>query len=265
MKPVSRSSPKSVASSGKEVSETTLTKTIQVSSLLLWVPHILALCYVSLGLSFSHFVFLLVLIPVCVAITYFTSTRLDGDWLMALAACIGLLGELAGLGSTSIHNKYELSRNVWIAVSAAHGVAGGILSKAKDMEDGRYFSHHTIAERLYIVIPFTIGQWSGFILSNGWDGLFKAFSSIFLCLATVGYGVVGYRIASYFGATDGDIIHLVTKLFTTSFGAVFGGLVITVGFVIYLAIPFIDALLSMNAIVSSVGIVMELLLYDLAL
>ena len=95
--------------------------------------------------------------------------------------------------------------------------------------------------------------------------MIKAFSSIFLCLATVGYGVVGYRIASYFGATEGDILHLVSKIFTTSFGAVFGGLIITVGFVIYLAIPFVEALLSMNAIVSSVGIVMELLLYDLAM
>lgn len=246
------------------VSEGELRKTIQFASLLLWLPHILACAYGTLGLSFAHAMFVWGMIPVVIVATYFTGTRLDGDWLMALAATIGLCGEVFGLGSTSIHNTYELSRNIWIAVSAAHGVIGGILCKAKDMEDGRYFVHHTISERLYVVIPFTIGQWTGFILMNGWQGLFKAFSSIFLCLATVGYGVVTYRLASYFGVTEGDILLLVTKVFTTSFGAVFGGLAITVCFVIYLAIPFLDALLSMNAIVSSVGIVMEVLLYDLA-
>eukprot|EP00744_Colponema_vietnamica_P014244 GILI01019944.1.p1 GENE.GILI01019944.1~~GILI01019944.1.p1 ORF type:complete len:265 (+),score=49.02 GILI01019944.1:83-877(+) len=253
-----------VTGTSEAVSENDLQRTIQFSSMLLWIPHVLACAYVTLGLSFSHAIVVWGLIPCVIAGTYFTGTRLDGDWLMALAATIGLCGEVFGLGSTSIHNTFELSRNIWIAVSAAHGIIGGILCKAKDMEDGRYFAHHTISERLYVVIPFTIGQWTGFILMNGWQGLFKAFSSIFLCLATVGYGVVTYRLASYFGVTEGDVLLLVTKVFTTSFGAVFGGLAITVCFVIYLAIPFLDALLSMNAIVSSVGIVMEVLLYDLA-
>uniref|UniRef100_A0A146L5Y1 Uncharacterized protein n=1 Tax=Lygus hesperus TaxID=30085 RepID=A0A146L5Y1_LYGHE len=59
-----------------------------------------------------------------------------------------------------------------------------------------------------------------------------------------------------------DIIELVFKLFTTSFGVVVFSVLALNIFLTTLAIPFIKALFSLNALVSSVGIIVEMLIYD---
>lgn len=61
-----------------------------------------------------------------------------------------------------------------------------------------------------------------------------------------------------------DIIDLTSRLFTTSFGAVALGVVGLNIVVTSLAIPLLKALFSLNALVSTVGIVVELLVYELA-
>ncbi|KPI84973.1 hypothetical protein ABL78_5964 [Leptomonas seymouri] len=61
-----------------------------------------------------------------------------------------------------------------------------------------------------------------------------------------------------------DVIDLISKLFTTSFGVV---VLVVVGLNIFmtsLCIPFLKALFKLNALVSGVGIVIELIMYEIA-
>ncbi|KAG5512125.1 hypothetical protein JKF63_07590 [Porcisia hertigi] len=61
-----------------------------------------------------------------------------------------------------------------------------------------------------------------------------------------------------------DVIDLISKLFTTSFGVV---VLVVVGlnlFMTTLCIPFLKALFKLNALVSGVGIVIELIIYEVA-
>mmetsp|Transcript_29894 Transcript_29894/g.34558 ORF Transcript_29894/g.34558 Transcript_29894/m.34558 type:complete len:252 (+) Transcript_29894:147-902(+) len=239
-------------------------RTIRVTSVALWIPHVLVLLYIAAHLQDTHAMLMTSLYAlVAIPVTYVVAVKFErGDCLMVLAWFIGLMSEtrLFGFGPEILT---DVPRWVWIAVATMHGVVGGILTKAKDMEEGRYFPGHTIAERLYVVVPFTIGQWCGFVLVNGWAGIVTVFSTIFLCLSTVGYGVVTWKLLVYFNLS-GDIIGLVSRLFTTSFGVVFGSLMACSSFVIYLAIPFLSSLMRMNALVSSMGIVFEILLYEVA-
>lgn len=61
-----------------------------------------------------------------------------------------------------------------------------------------------------------------------------------------------------------DVIDLISKLFTTSFGVV---VLVVLGlnlFMTSLCIPFLKALFKLNALVSGVGIVIELIMYEVA-
>ncbi|KAK7198922.1 hypothetical protein NESM_000859000 [Novymonas esmeraldas] len=61
-----------------------------------------------------------------------------------------------------------------------------------------------------------------------------------------------------------DVIELISKLFTTSFGVV---VLVVLGlnvFMTSLCIPFLKALFKLNALVSGVGIVIELIMYEVA-
>lgn len=243
-----------------------LESTLHITSVLLWLPHALSIFWLSLHsetdshVHTMHF-FCLLFLAVC---TNILSTRVQhGDWLMAFSFLVGLVSELQGLGTSSDPTMY-LSRRTWMVVSGFFGCVSGVLCKAKDLQEGRYFEGHAIGERLYMVMPFTIGLWTGYIVNNGWQGVFAVFSSIFVCLATVGYAVVIYRIMRYLGGFQGDLISLIDKIFTTSFGAVFSSMVIFVAFVVYLAVPFMSALLELNALVTAVGIITEVLVYDVA-
>ena len=248
---------------GKQSDEKNLTSTIKVTSIALWIPHLLALLWIAVQNDTTLLVGIAVLGAICVGATYFTAVHLErGDFLMVLAWAIGLFSETRGFSGPYSHLA-DIPRWTWIVVAIAHGIVGGVLSKAKDLEEGRYFEGHSIAERLYVVVPFTIGQWFGYVLANGWSGVVVVLSTIFLCLSTVGYGVFTYKILSYFGITA-DVIGFVSKLFTTSFGVVFGSVLLFVSFVVYLAVPFLSSLLSLNALVSSAGIVFEILLYQVA-
>eukprot|EP00758_Cryptobia_borreli_P012134 Tbor_TRINITY_DN571_c0_g1::TRINITY_DN571_c0_g1_i1::g.23344::m.23344 len=241
----------------------TLDQTIIFSSIFVWMPYIIPQLYMALSSwDLQAFAILFVISILGVLLTVYVATKHQGDWLMIIAFIYGVLGELIAV---TLKPEQILSRNAGMVVSAIQGVFGGILVRAKDIKEGCYYDTqtHTFADRLHFVIPFTIGQWMGFIVMNGWGGILKAFSSIFFCLATVGYGVVGYRIMLYFGIFKGDIIALVAKLFTTSFGVVFFSLVFSVTFCFYLAVPFISNLLALNAVMSSVGIIVEIMMYEM--
>lgn len=247
--------------------EAQLESTIRITSVLLWVPQAVGLGWMALGQPPSAQVFLAVFALITIAVTHIVAVRCErGDWLTFIAWTVGLMSEVYGLGVSheGDNPRYAVGRMVWVFVAALHGLISGILSKAKDLHEGRYFKGYSLTERLYIVVPFTIGQWFGYVLMNGWSGIIAVFGSIFLCLSTVGYGVLAYKVLAYFGVFDGDLISLVSKMFTTSFGVVFASLAAFVSFVVYLAVPFFMTLLQLNALVSSVGILVERVVYDFA-
>jgi hypothetical protein len=241
-------------------------KAIRISALLMWLPHVAALIYTGAqgAVSATYAPFLGLQLLAAVGATYYSAVHLSGDYLMAISGLIGLLVEISGFGMGEDTSRYALPNNFWIAITAFHGLFAGILCKAKDIHDGRYYRGYSIAERLYVVFPFAIGLWFGYIVNHGWSGVWTVFISIFFCLTTVGYGVVAHRIMRWVGVFDADLIELITRLFTSSFGAVLFTLAGTLFAVVYLAVPFITALWSLNALISSVGIIVEVVVYDIA-
>lgn len=241
-------------------------KAIRIASLLLWLPHVIPLLVTDFTFANSNHLGLLIKIGLATTVTSIVAAKLPGDWLMVIAFVVGILTELAGYGMESaVKGDAGLDRRFWMVASAFHGLFAGILCKAKDIHDERYRPGYSIAERLYIVFPFTFGLWTGYVSVSGWSGVLVVFSSIFLCLATVGYGVVAQRLFRYYFAGQSiDLIDLITRMFTTSFGAVFSSLFIAIFLSVYLAIPFVSALLKLNALVSSIGIIVEIVVYDLA-
>lgn len=238
-----------------------IARTIQVTSLALWLPHACVLLWLGSVYGKGSLTYMAAWTATVLPVTYLTAVKMErGDFLMILAWAIGFLSESSAFGFGQ-ELLAEVPRWLWVAVAIAHGVISGVLCKAKDMEEGRYFPGHALAERLYVVVPFTIGQWCGYVGVNGWSGVVTVLSTIFLCLSTIGYGVLTHKVMAYFEVT-GDIIGLISRLFTTSFGAVFGFLVAFSGFVAYLVIPFLSSLMALNTLVSSVGIVFEILLYE---
>merc|ERR1712146_872100 len=127
---------------------------------------------------------------------------------------------------------------------------------------GRYFEFHTMAERLYLVTPFTVGIWSAYLFMMGLEGFMSVISSVFFCLALVGYSVLGWRVLAWSGVLDMDLIEVVNHVFTTSFGVVFAGLVAAFVIVSYLAVPFATSLVQLNGVLSSLGILVEIVVYD---
>jgi hypothetical protein len=240
-----------------------VSRTILATSLWLWMPHTAALLYVAHHDGGASLLSMLIWTACIVGATVLTATKCErGDWLMVLSYAIGVVSE-SRFFSLDPATYYSLPRWIWVMVSALHGLISGIMCKAKDMEEGRYYEGHTIAERLYLVLPFTLGEWTGFIITTGWSGVLLGMATIFLCLSTVGYGVFTYNIIRYFGIS-GDLIGLVSRLFTTSFGVVFSSMVLFGAFVFYLAIPFVQSLMYLNALVGAIGIIMEISLYEIA-
>jgi hypothetical protein len=237
---------------------------IKFCSVLLWSPYAVAM----LLIAFTHqqeglgSVLLSCLwIAAIIGATYFTAAQESGDWLMLVGASVGLLSEISSFGVGGKNPTAEMPRWVWLAASCLNGIFSGLLCKAKDVQEERYFPGYAIAERLYVVVPFTLGQWVGFVFLNGWSGIITVFTTIMLCLATVGYGVFSFKIMRYFGVT-GDVVELVEKMFSSSFGVVFCSFVAFGAFVFYLAIPFMTTLMALNALISGVGIAMEFIIYD---
>uniref|UniRef100_A0A7S1QUL0 Uncharacterized protein n=1 Tax=Neobodo designis TaxID=312471 RepID=A0A7S1QUL0_NEODS len=235
---------------------------VQFTSLLLWLPHLAGLAYNCIDAANSQRIMTAVFAAVIYTATVVAAKRAHGDALMLIMFCAGLGSELLGAGASD-STDYYVSRNTWIGISAVQGLFAGILCKAKDMMDGRYFEFHTIGERLYLVTPFTVGIWTAHLIMHGVvQGFSEVMSSVFFCLALVGYGVLTYRIVAWSGVLDMDLIAVVNHLFTTSFGVVFVGLAITFITVSYLAIPFVSSLLQLNGVLSSLGILVELVVYD---
>lgn len=238
-----------------------LENVVKITSLLLWVPHIAGLVYNSIDAPFSAQLSTVAFGAVVFASTVVAAQKANGEMLMLVMFFTGLASELLSMGATESHN-YVVPRNGWVVISGIQGLIAGILCKAKDMIDGRYFEYHTIAERLYLVTPFTVGIWSAYIFLMGFSGFMQVISSVFFCLALVGYGVIAWRICAWSGVLDMDLIQVVNHIFTTSFGVVFIGFVLTFVCVSYLAVPFVQSLLQLNGVLSSMGILVEMLVYD---
>ncbi|KAF8280169.1 hypothetical protein TcYC6_0000810 [Trypanosoma cruzi] len=171
-------------------------------------------------------------------------------------------GSGGGGGGVEDHDSPRL---LWIAVSMLQGIVGGILCKMKDIDEDRYYPTHAIGERLYVVVPFCTGQWLSFILQNGWRGIVVENLTILLSLAMVGYCVIGYKLLQeHTSLKKGDLIGFVEELLTTSFGVVFAVMLFGSIFVTLLAIPFLKSLFSLNALVSSAGIILEYIVYEVA-
>lgn len=238
---------------------------VRTMSLILWAPQILGMSFVLLqgDMSAARLIAMLVYMIVIIATTYFVATKRSGDLLMVVMWLVGISSEVFNVGSTPSEIA-PLPRNYWIALFAVQGVFSGILCKAKDVYDERYVSGNSVVERLYLVTPFTVGQWTAYVLLNGWGGLLNVVSSIFLCLATVGYGAMIHKYLSRHGLYTADPAELISNVFTTSFGVVLTSLLLASFLIIYMAIPLISVLITMNAVVSSFGIIGELVMYDLA-
>ncbi|CCD17063.1 unnamed protein product [Trypanosoma congolense IL3000] len=164
----------------------------------------------------------------------------------------------------TLSTSTEGSRLLWLAVSMLHGIIGGVLCKLKDVDEDRYYPTHDIGERLYVVVPFCTGQWLYFVLRHGWKGIVLENLTIILVLAIVGYTVLTYKLLMrYTPLAHGDVISFLSMLLTSSFGVVFTAVVVGNAFVTVLIIPFLKSLFSLNALVSSLGIVMEVIVYEI--
>ncbi|KEG06411.1 hypothetical protein DQ04_14061010 [Trypanosoma grayi] len=272
--------------------------TLRVAAALLWVPHSLASLYVAAtAATTSVFLYVLAFSLVAIALTYYLAAyKQCGDYLMISAWVFGIVSDSAwtviapntkpifqnvlsfssyssaaadaaaasaSAAASSTHD-YEIPRFLWIAVAILQGVVGGMLCKLKDIDEDRYYPAHSIGERLYVVVPFCTGQWLSFILQNGWRGIVVENLTIVLSLGMVGYCVISYKLLrEHTSLARGDLIGFIAELLTTSFGVVFTALVLGSVFVTTLAIPFLKSLFSLNALVSSVGIVLELIVYEL--
>ncbi|AAQ15740.1 uncharacterized protein TEOVI_000583700 [Trypanosoma equiperdum] len=171
----------------------------------------------------------------------------------------GLMAAVSALSSTA-----EGSRLLWLGVSMLNGIIGGALCKLKDLDEDRYYPTLDLGARLYVVVPFCTGQWFYFLLRNGWRGILLENLTIIIVLAIVGYTVLTYKLLKkHTPLAHGDVIGCFCALLTTSFGVVFAAVLVGNIFFTVLVIPFLKSLFSLNALVSSLGIVMEIIVYEI--
>ncbi|ORC84970.1 uncharacterized protein TM35_000391440 [Trypanosoma theileri] len=271
--------------------------TLRVAALLLWVPHTLASLYVLVNMpgftttnTTTSILHVLVFSLSVIAITYYVAVyKQCGDCLMIGSWVLGVFSDsiwnmaivdtgntfqegLSTSSSSSSLSTIDVSGStpqndfhlLWIVVAMLHGAIGGLLCKLKDMDEDRYYPAHSIGERLYVVVPFCTGQWLSFVLKNGWRGIVVENLTILLSLGMVGYCVISYKLLQeHTSLMRGDLIGFLMELLTTSFGVVFAAVIFGSIFVTMLAIPFLKSLFSLNALVSSLGIVLEVIVYEL--
>lgn len=232
-------------------------------SLLFWSPQLVGVAYTLLGADLTTVAVITVYMTVTFAATHYVATHYGGDLLMVLMWLVGISSEVVNAGA-SADGQHTLPKKYWLLLFAIQGVFSGMLCKAKDVQDERFSPSYSVVERLYLVVPFTVGQWSAYVILNGLEGLVNVFFSIFISLATVGYGALVHRTLARRNVYKIDPVELVTNVLTTSFGVVLSALVAFSLLVVYLAIPFVSVLMNLNAVRSSFGIVTELMFYDLA-
>ncbi|ESL11723.1 hypothetical protein TRSC58_00520 [Trypanosoma rangeli SC58] len=275
--------------------------TLRLAALLLWLPHWLAFMYVAATTATATATALLYALAcslASIAVTYYIAVYTQcGEYLVISAWLFGVLREevlsfvfpdtvaipqssrstflaypaVAGVmivhtgGGGVVAEDRSGTGLLWVVVSMLQGIIGGILCKMKDIDEDRYYPTHAIGERLYVVLPFCTGQWLSFILRNGWRGIVVENLTILLSLAMVGYCVIGYKLLKqHTSLRRGDLIGFVEELLTTPFGVVFAVILLGSIFVTLLAIPFLKSLFSLNALVSSMGIVLEFIVYEVA-
>ena len=240
-------------------------RTIQIVSAILWVPYFVPVLYTVSQSTFTTQLTVGAFSLAVVLCTWLTAKFSSGDVLMVACALIGFFSEMLVIGEPGEgHESVKVSKNIWFISSAVHGLFAGILCKAKDIQDERFYETYTVTERLYLVIPYTVGIWTAYVWMKGIAGFVAVFKSIFFALSLCGYGVLGHRVLQWSGVYGMDLIGLVNHLFTTSFGVVFSSLAGVALVAIYLAAPFVSSLLQLNAVVSALGILIEIVIYDLA-
>jgi hypothetical protein len=242
-------------------------KASRISSICLWIPQLAALIYTCMinGNSYSVPGLILPVAVGLIGVTWAIGTKLRGDFLMLLCFFVGVGMQTFNFGCPTQDTCDIMPRQLWLAACICQGFFSGILCKIKDVQDGRHFEHYSIGERLYLVVPYALGECVAHVYIFGlWVGMKNVFTFILLSLATVGYLVMTHKVFAWSGVYTTDLIELLAKIFTTSFGAVFGVLVAVVGIVTYLAVPFVVNLLTLNALVSCWGIALEIIVYEVA-
>ncbi|KAG8342336.1 hypothetical protein ERJ75_001402000 [Trypanosoma vivax] len=274
--------------------------TLHAAAASLWLPHFAAAMYAATDVAETlrvltfHFL--------AITLTYYVAVQKSGDYLLIVSWVLGVMSSStwgvpqsnqrvifhhgtssagppiaaidAGSADKGIASSLPSSllllgtaesgpRLSWIVVSMLHGTIGGFLCKLKDLQEDRYYPTHTVGERLYVTVPFCTGQWFYFVLYNGWWGFVVENITVLLVLAIVGYAVLSYKLFSTNNMlVRGDVVGFFHMLFTTSFGVVFAVVVTGNVIVTMLVIPFLKSLFSLNALVSSLGIVMEVIVYE---
>eukprot|EP00759_Apiculatamorpha_spiralis_P040302 PhF_6_TR38925/c0_g1_i2/m.58233 len=255
-----------------------LRQVLLVSSTTLWTPLLGVFIYTSATspIEFVHNTTSIICIgSLVIGMTVYSAMCASGDWLMLISALAGFLGDVIGFHDTcygtpssnpGTTGEEEHTRNVyrtrWLVGCLLFGMAAGILCKTKDIAEGRYSKRYYITERLYIVTPFAIGECAAHLLSCGWRGFLDVIYLNFLSLATVGFVLLVHHILKKAGLYGTDLIGALTTLFTSSFGVVAGVTGLTSASVYFVAIPMMQKLFNMNTLLSSFGIAMEVIFYD---
>jgi len=246
-------------------------RAVRYISTCLVLPFALANLYtIASRTQFVWTEFLHITVWACVvaATFFFVATRLSGEYLIMTLWLVGLINESGDIGYNHRrqHEGDRLTPLAWIFVAALNGLISGVLCKAKDIDDDHYTEDYNVSERLYLMVPYTVGVWTGHVVANGWIGLMHVFASVFFSLAAIGYGTLLHRFLKTRGvySVNLDLIELVNQLFTASFGKVMvvsGAMALVI---FYVVLPFALNLARQNTLVSAIGIIIEIVIYDLA-
>jgi len=257
----------------QKVDEVALQRILLGCSVSLWMPLLSVFVYTNFTspVAFVHNAVSVAALGITVAcLTVYITLKASGDWLIFTSFLAGFVGDHLGFQDTCTPQSVEplnvSSRNqtrvMWLLGCLLFGMIAGVLSKAKDVADGRYSPRYFLSERLYIVAPFAIGEAVAHLWNCGWVAVLDVFVLNFLSLATVGFCLLVHRILQKAGVWNTDLIGAVMTLFQSSFGSVVGVVSVTLLSLFFVVIPMLQKLFEMNTLLSSFGIAMEIIFYD---
>eukprot|EP00760_Papus_ankaliazontas_P035774 PhM_4_TR8016/c0_g2_i1/m.68395 len=236
-----------------------------------WLPPLVA--YVITG--GTHILFFTCAVAIVATLSVYISRTSNGDWLMLIAYILGILCDFYGFESQCSNTALTVpktdeekavrqwNRMVWLVASLATGVISALFCKTKDVYDGRYRRSYFATERLYVSLPAVLGECTAHLLACGWRGFTDVFAVTFLMLATVGMCLLIYRVLAQYGVFTTDLVGAIIKLFTSSFALVLFVVCVTLIAANLVVIPLLNKLFEMNTLLSSFGVAMEVLFYDI--
>lgn len=213
---------------------------------------------------------------VIVAAMVIIGTRLPGEFMMAAFFMLGFAQEYFGIGVYSRNAEAvaifaNFGPVFWTALEALTGAFCGVFCRSKDLLESRsYTFRKSYAHRLNMHAVYMIGVWVAVIARSGWHGLFVVYSSIFILLSVVGWGLFALRvIRSYMTQSNEsgrapDLLSIMASLANASFGKVMvlGGLALAV--VAYLLVPIVQTLTQHlpHTMLGALAILVEFTVYD---